>query len=65
MPRIVIVVHAGKTLQVNVQRALSTIEACPLKMMVLNQTRADAQETSELGYGYGYGYGYGSAQHGA
>ena len=63
MGQIVVVVQAGKTLQANVQRALSTIEACPLKMMVLNQTRADAQETSELGYGYGYGYG--GAQHGA
>ena len=65
MGQIVVVVQAGKTLQANVQRALSTIEACPLKLMLLNQTRADAQEASELGYGYGYGYGYGSAKHGA
>ena len=63
MGQIVVVVHAGKTLQANVQRALSTLEACPLKMMVLNQTRADAQEASELGYGYGYGYG--GVKHGA
>lgn len=63
MGQIVVVVQAGKTLQTNVQRALATIEACPLKMMVLNQTRVDAQETSELGFGYGYGYG--GAEHGA
>jgi len=65
MGQIVVVVQAGKTLQANVQRALSTIEACPLKLMLLNQTRSDAQEASELGYGYGYGYGYGGAKHGA
>ena len=64
MGQIVVVVQAGKTSQANVQRALSTIEACPLKLMLLNQTRADAQEASELGYGYGYGYGYGGAKHG-
>ena len=64
MGQIVVVVQAGKTLQANVQRALSTIEACPLKLMVLNQTRSDAEEASELGYGYGYGYGYGGAKHG-
>ncbi|MDE2300386.1 MAG: XrtA-associated tyrosine autokinase [Burkholderiales bacterium] len=65
MGQIVVVVQAGKTLQANVQRALATIEACPLKLMVLNQTRADAQDASDLGYGYGYGYRYGSAKHGA
>lgn len=59
MGQIVVVVHAEKTLQSDVEHALSTIESCPLKMMVLNQARA----TSVGGYGYGsgqtYGYGYG------
>lgn len=60
MGQIVVVVHAGKTLQTDVQRALSTIEACPLKLMLLNQIRAPAHEASGFGYGYGYGgYGYG------
>jgi exopolysaccharide/PEP-CTERM locus tyrosine autokinase len=59
MGQIVMVVHAGKTLQADVERALATIEACPVKMMVLNQTRVDAHESSGFGYGYGYGYGYG------
>ena len=28
-------------------------------LLVLNQTRVDAHESSGFGYGYGYGYGYG------
>jgi exopolysaccharide/PEP-CTERM locus tyrosine autokinase len=55
MGQIVMVVHAEKTLQADVQHALSSIEACPVKMMVLNQARSGWQG----GYGgYGYGYGY-------
>lgn len=55
MGQIVMVVHAEKTLQADVQHALSSIESCPVKMMVLNQAR----NTSQGGYGsYGYGYGY-------
>jgi protein-tyrosine kinase len=56
MGQIVVVVHAGKTLQREVQHALSTIEACPVKLMLLNQATEDA--TGDYGYGYGYGYGY-------
>lgn len=56
MGQIVVVVHAGKTLQRDVQHALSTIEACPVKLMLLNQAAEDA--TGDYGYGYGYGYGY-------
>ena len=55
MGQIVLVVNAGHTLQSAVMQAVATIEACPIKMMVLNQSR---QATSD-GYGYGYGYGYG------
>ena len=56
MGQILMIVQAEKTLQSQVQHALSTIEACPVKLMVLNQAR-----TRGLGaYGYGYGYGYGS-----
>lgn len=55
MGQIVMVVHAEKTLQVDIQHALSSIEACPIKMMVLNQAKNGLQG----GYGgYGYGYGY-------
>ena len=56
MGQIVVVVHAGKTLQREVQHALSTIEACPVKLMLLNQATEDT--TGDYGYGYGYGYGY-------
>ena len=55
MGQIVMVVHAQKTLQTDVQHALASIESCPVKMMVLNQAR----NSSQGGYGgYGYGYGY-------
>jgi len=59
MGQIVMVVRAESTLQADVQHALSTIEACPVKLLILNQARSDAKG----GYGYGYGYGYGQGQH--
>ncbi|MDR2187961.1 MAG: XrtA-associated tyrosine autokinase [Azonexus sp.] len=55
MGQIVIVVHAESTTQATVKQAVDTIAACPVKMMVLNQTR----QTPSDAYGYGYGYGYG------
>ena len=60
MGQIVIVVQADKTLQADVQHAISTIEACPLKMLLLNRARGDSAGVSIRGYGYGYGYGYGT-----
>lgn len=53
MGQIVMVVRAEKTLQSEVAHALATIEACPVKLMLLNQART----ISKGGYGYGYGYG--------
>lgn len=58
MGQIVIVVQAGETSQGAVKEALSTIEACPRKMMVLNQATQSVSE--RYGYGYAYGYGYGN-----
>ena len=55
MGQIVMVVQAGKTLRSDVVHALSTIEACPVRMLLLNKSQAE----SAGGYGYGYGYGYG------
>ena len=57
MGQIIVVVHAERTLQTQVKHALTTIEACPVKLMLLNQVRGGAQEA----YGYGYGYGQGVA----
>ena len=62
MGQIVVVVQAGRTLQSDVQHALSTIESCPVKMMLLNQVRTDARNAYGYGYGYGAGYGYGYRQ---
>jgi protein-tyrosine kinase len=59
MGQIVMVVQAEKTLQAQVKHALSTIEACPVKLMVLNQARTKGQDVYGYGHGYGYGYGYG------
>lgn len=56
MGQVVVVVQAEKTLQSQVQHALSTIEACPIRLMVLNQARS--RGLGAYGYGYGHGYGY-------
>jgi len=57
MGQVVIVVEAAKTTHATVKQALSTIENCPVKLMVLNKAR----ERGAGGYyGYGYGYGYGA-----
>jgi len=55
MGQVVLVVQAGKTLQADVQHALSTIESCPIRLLLLNKARTESQGA----YGYGYGYGYG------
>ena len=51
MGQIVMVIQAEKTLRSDVEDALATIEACPVKVLVLNQART----TAAGGYGYGYG----------
>jgi exopolysaccharide/PEP-CTERM locus tyrosine autokinase len=56
--QIVFVVHAETTLQSQVKQALATVEACQVKLMVLNGARTVAQGA----YGYGYGYGYGNGR---
>lgn len=55
MGQVVVVVNAENTAQAAVKEAITTIESCPVKMMVLNQVRTSTTEA----YGYGYGYGYG------
>jgi len=65
MGQIVVVVQAERTPQSAVMQAISTIENCPLKMVLLNQAsaQADAGYGYHYGsYGYGQGYGYGYAQ---
>jgi Mrp family chromosome partitioning ATPase len=61
MGQIVMVVRAEQTLQSDVNHALSNIEACPVKLLVLNQARVESRGTYGTGYGYGYGYGYGNS----
>ncbi len=58
MGQIVVVVQSGETTQAAVKEAVSTINACPLKMMVLNKATQSASD--RYGYGYAYGYGYGN-----
>ena len=59
MGQIVVVVQAERTLQADVQHALSTIDSCPVRLMLLNQARSDSHGGYGYGYGKGYGYGYG------
>jgi len=63
MGQVVMVVHAGRTLQSEVKQALAAIEACPLKLMLLNKASSLFKDGYGYGYGYGnehgYGYGYG------
>ena len=65
MGQIVMVVQAEKTLRSDVQDALATIEACPVKLMVLNQARTTASGGYGYGYGYSKGYGHGYGKIGA
>lgn len=59
MGQILMVVEAGKTPQAAVKQALTTIESCPVVMMMLNKSAASGAGA----YGYG-GYGYGSYGYG-
>lgn len=63
MGQVVMIVRADHTLQSTVQQALATIEACPVKMMVLNQASGDSSGAYSAGYGYGYGYGFEQGSH--
>lgn len=63
MGQIVVVVAAGRTQQSAVQQALDTIDACPVRLLVLNKSRSESVGYgSGQGYGYGYGYGHGDEQ---
>jgi protein-tyrosine kinase len=59
MGQVVVVVRAEHTAQAAVTDALATIEACPVRLMLLN--RAPVGTQAAYGYGYGYGYGQGAA----
>ncbi len=55
MGQIVMVVESGRTPGGALHQALTAVEACPIKMMVLNKSTGE-----KVGGYYGYGYGYGS-----
>jgi protein-tyrosine kinase len=55
--QVVLVVRAEHTPQVAVQEALAAIEACPVRLLLLNRASVTAGST----YAYGYGYGYGGS----
>ena len=57
MGQVVVVVKAEGTARADVMHALAALEACPVKLMLLNQARSLAQDGYAYGYGYGYGYG--------
>lgn len=59
MGQIVIVVESDRTSHGALKSALATIEACPVKLLLLNKLKHTSAESL---YGYGYGYGYGHAE---
>ena len=62
MGQVVLVVHAGKTLQSEVKQALATIDACPVKLLLLNRSSSLFKGGYGYNYGYGGGYGYDRAE---
>lgn len=62
MGQVIVVVEAGRTSQAMVRQALSTIEACPVKLMLLNKTR-DIAPGGYYGYYSPYGYGQQEREH--
>ena len=61
MGQIVVVVEAGRTTHAMLKQALSKVQGCPVKMVILNKARY-ARTDGYYGY-YGYGYGYGADSH--
>ena len=57
MGQVVMVVEAERTLESEVMQALATIEACPVKLLMLNKARAEFRKGYSYGYGYALGYG--------
>ena len=58
MGQIVMVVHADSTrFRLKFSRP-STIESCPVKLMVLEQGTIGVPRRAPYGYGYHYGYGH-------
>jgi receptor protein-tyrosine kinase len=62
MGQVVLVVEAERTSHADVKQALATVDACPVKLLMLNKGSA-ASAGGYYGYhgsGRGYGYGYGT-----
>ena len=60
MGQVVMVVQADRTLQADVDHALSTIKGCANINLVLNKVRGTSSDGYGYGYSQGYGYGYGA-----
>jgi protein-tyrosine kinase len=59
MGQVVLVTAAERTMQGQVKQALAMIDACPVKLLILNRARPGPLDRYGYGHGYGYGYGYG------
>ncbi|MBS1188654.1 MAG: protein tyrosine kinase [Rhodocyclaceae bacterium] len=57
MGQVVLVIEAERTLQSEVAQALATIDACPVKLTILNKAKVEFKSGYSHGYGYAYGYG--------
>lgn len=62
MGQIVLVVEAERTTHAVVKQAATMIDACPIKMTLLNKSSSQGASGGYYGYGYGYGYENDAAQ---
>lgn len=59
MGQVVVVVESERTTHAMVKQTLTTLDSCPVKLMLLNKVRQQSSAGHYGVYGYGYGYGYG------
>jgi len=57
MGQVVVVVQADRTPQSAIKDALSALDQCPTKLMLLNKARRKLEDSYSYGYGFGYNYG--------
>lgn len=65
MGQVIVVVESERSTHAMVKQSLATLEACPVKLMLLNKVRQQSSSGHYGVYGYGYGYGYGKNEAGS
>ncbi len=65
MGQVIMVVESERSTHAMVKQSLAALEACPVKLMLLNKVRQQSSAGHYGVYGYGYGYGYGKNEAGS